>query len=244
MVRRWCTIEQQGYGTRSNTLIDTGLIASNGAIFRVAITPHIKTGSTMTIDFLSALKGKASAIQATRKDTSKPVPTPNKYIPQTPTVKPHPVSPPYPKLPEAQIDRVEIVERDNRIDLYFTDKPTPDQRGVLKTAGWWFAAERTCWFHFDGEVNREFLRKTYNLDIDRKPESISLVAPADTSFTFAVPSPEITADQSDPHTEEPQEYLRFKVQVNELLTELKIDAADLMLIAINALHKVTFSKDS
>lgn len=36
------------------------------------------------------------------------------------------------------------------------------------------------------------------------------------------------------------EYSRFKQQVNELLAEMDIDAADLMLLAVDCLHKATF----
>lgn len=170
--------------------------------------------------FLSALKS-AAVTQVT-------------VAPAVPTKKPEPVQ----AIDTPLIDVPSSVEffsgqKGTRIELYFDAIPSGQVRQAMKDVDWWFDPEKKCWHNFDTALNRAWIEKFFGIELPA-PEPVTIPEPAQVEEKVAVYTAEfMTAD-----------YARFRSQVDELQRELKIGAADLMLAAIDCLHKKMFSKDS
>jgi hypothetical protein len=120
------------------------------------------------------------------------------------------------------IINIDLVANRNRIDVFFSDKPDQYILDMLKANGWHHKKIPVpVWYHQDNQWNRDFLNQLLNLNIESKGMISADVEPSElTPFDI------------------------YKRQCAELIEELKIDSADLALIAIDTLHKQAFSKDS
>ncbi len=119
--------------------------------------------------------------------------------------------------------RCERVLNRNRLDLYFSAKPSKETRNELKDQGFTWDDSRQCWRHQDTTINRLYLADKFNL-----PELMQ------DKFNDEAKDEDETKQDFSPH------YMRFKNQVKSLQEHLKIDAADLMLQAIDCLYTQTF----
>ncbi len=146
------------------------------------------------------------------------------------------------KSPEPIVS-VELVTNRNRIDVFFSVKPNQDILDDLKLNHFKYRPSDRAWYTYDNRIQRSYLAHKFNLPelIDSPaPYNEQPYAPVSTDekqFDTAHPSPSIELIQPEGSAE----YVKFKQQTNELLAELKIDAADLMLLAIDTLHKKTFN---
>lgn len=180
----------------------------------------------MTTNFLDALKNRAAKIETSLK------PAPAAQLARLePTVTRLPDGSYMPNhtqidiaMDTAKIQRVERVVNKNRLDIYFTQAPNQVTRNNFKSMGWRYSPDRVCWYHQDNKQNCDWLAERYN------------VQGLDTVDKFKT-EPEIVEPEFTP------EYATFRVQVDELLAYTKICPADLMLKAIDCLHKKTFSQN-
>lgn len=117
----------------------------------------------------------------------------------------------------------------NRLDVFFSRKPGDEILQKLKAQGFRDRDTDKGWFHFDSEDNRAFCTKEFGavFEDDNTPDNIE--APAAPIAVEATVTPE---------------YETFKRQVNELIEYMKVEPADLMLLAVNTLHKKVFGKDA
>lgn len=179
------------------------------------------------MDFKSALKLQASTVQANRAIPVLPTKPQKNVIPLAPvTAKPDFEG-------YGVFDRVEINVTSNRLDLFFTGIPSKKTRQLMKDNGFWYNGETKTWYHRDCETNRQFLRNVFDVALEPKQE-VPATPQLQVSPTFD-PLPDHKGSDA---------FEAFKAQVNELMAELKLDSADLMLVAIDCLHKKTFSRDS
>jgi len=142
---------------------------------------------------------------------------------QIPTPKPDPL-PAY-----APIVNIDLVLNRNRIDVFFNEKPSDEILCGLRGQGFHYRPSDKAWYHQDTQTNRDFLNSLLKCDIAQKGIVSGDIEPS----TDYRPSEELSP-----------EFVKFRSQTNELLEHLKCEPADLMLIAIDALHKSTFSRDS
>ena len=175
-----------------------------------------------------------SAVQTTPEATSKPEAAP----------KPRPQS-------GTTLERVDINVSRNRLDLYFRGVPEQGIRSDMKVHGFRYNPDLVCWYHQDTEANRQFIRKSFAVEIERKEPKPGPIVPTPATLDprpeyLLVPEPAPVASPAEEPTTEPftPEFSRFRTQVDELIAHLKIAPADLMLLAIDSLHKGTFSRDS
>lgn len=123
----------------------------------------------------------------------------------------------------------------NRLDVFFSTKPSDDILKQLKDRCFSFDYQRICWYNKDTDVNREFLKHYFNADFPEvKPIDIQ-------SGQLAIKAPNLPVVESDEsgdtNTKGTPEYLKYKHQVNRLIDALGIDAADLILLAIDTLYR-------
>ena len=116
----------------------------------------------------------------------------------------------------------------NRLDISFSDIPSPDDRSALKERGWRYNGEGAYWYHADTVDNRTFIEGRFNL---------KLISPEASPEASPEVSPEVSPEDVTP-------YGVYKRQIDELIEHLKIGPADLQIRAIGALHKEIFSRDS
>lgn len=128
---------------------------------------------------------------------------------------------------------IELILDRNRIDIFFPRKPEQFVLDRFHQYGWKYRGLDKAWYHQDTFGNRTLLNVWFNAEIETD-----------------IPTSEPFAEIIDPvqPKEEPEvtgspEYVKFKRQVNELISELKIDCADLMLLAVDSLHKAKFGKE-
>lgn len=152
------------------------------------------------------------------------------------------------------VKEVQVNSTRNRLDVYFHQKPTDECRSLLKADNWMFSGERLCWFHADTEDNRRFLRDNFGVKLDPKdqgpviPDTIAplkpvRLSPAGGGYLQDTPA-QVTVPETTSTDDMGPGFERYRKQVDELIAELRIAPADLMLLAINVLHKRTFSRDS
>ena len=166
------------------------------------------------LSFIEALKTKSSEIQKTREAP--------KFIPQAPLQV---------EVPKVVTLRVELVVNRNRIDLFFSDKPEARVLELLKLNGWHFRPSDRAWYHQDNLNNRKFVSQELSNDPSLLDQTYDDQGPA-----------MISSDVEEESKDLPDSFLIYKRQVNDLLAELKIDSADLMLLAISKLHDQIFTK--
>lgn len=143
--------------------------------------------------------------------------------------------------------KIERVVNRNRLDIYFSDIPSVEIRDSLKNQGFRFDGERKAWYHKDTLLNRLYLHTTFgapdlltmetlNFDSNEIKDTDTGDRVGDTSKTPQNPILE-TEDDSEKVSEE---FKRYKMQVNALVEELKLDPADLMIRAIGCLYDSVF----
>lgn len=184
--------------------------------------------------FLNALKNKSATIQATQFTPVKP----------DPIVAPVPVQDPIPVPITVKIERV--LNR-NRLDVYFSDIPSVEVRDNLKDQGFRFDGERKAWYHKDTLLNRLFLHNTFGA-----PDLLTVETPnsdyeplihtvPEERIGDTIKTPQIVNLETEEDSEKvSEEFRRYKMQVNALVAELKLDPADLMIRAIGCLYDSVF----
>lgn len=128
---------------------------------------------------------------------------------------------------------VERVLNRNRIDLFFSNKPDQKILDSLNNHGWHYRGKDKAWYHQDSEENVLYLCKMFNVGAELheyKKTSTGKIEP-DTELIYSEPV-QVTANSEI--TDTPQ-FTEFKRKVNLLVDHLKIDMADMMLLAIDAL---------
>lgn len=134
----------------------------------------------------------------------------------------------------------------DRIDLYFSRKPTDQTIANLRAAdfrakqdsrGDWF------WYHRDCPENRRFCEVNFGADFSdidapstpaAKPE---IVVSDDVTIQGAK-----LADAAKAELPGINAFARYKEQCAQLQAELKVDGADLAILAVACLHKQTFGE--
>ena len=177
---------------------------------------------TTATAFLQALQAKSAAINQARVPVApKPTPAPMARV-----------------VPEnKQIVSVSIVMDRNRLDVTFSIKPDSATLASLHAWAWHYRPSDKAWYHLDCEANRQYLRDTFGLDIDKRVDhnDANPLLGYD-RLVRDVPTASVEVESSD-------RFEMFKRQVNELSDTLKLDPADLMLEAIACLHKATFPRN-
>lgn len=137
-----------------------------------------------------------------------------------------------------EVTNVHLVAGKNRIDVFFKGKPQESIRNHMKMNNWAFNGDRVCWYHADTEENREFLRSFFKIEVPVKdPPPVAVASELPEVFEDQPVAAEI------PNQPDGDNYNRYKQQCRELMEELKIDAADLGLLAIDYLHKFQFGRN-
>lgn len=182
----------------------------------------------MNATFLNALQSKATQAQAAR------------------TVKPADVRIPKGAAKALQVTIERVVNR-HRLDVFFSHVPSRTVLDSLKEHGFKWNKDRLCWYHADTKMNRAYLTlcfgetfigDQYETDVTGSTETQDSAPTLPTPrLESPIPVIDSTGDANQERIPFSPEYERYKQQVNELLAHTKIDAADLMLQAIDCLHK-------
>lgn len=131
--------------------------------------------------------------------------------------------------------KIERVLNRNRIDIYFPEKPSEEIRSRLKDRGFRFDPERCAWYHKDTLLNRVFLSEHFNAQgLITSDDLDSIQGEVADDLSKSIVEEPVTASEGS------EVYQQYKKQVNALIEELKIDPADLMLLAIDTLYRSTF----
>lgn len=129
--------------------------------------------------------------------------------------------------------RIERVLDRNRIDVFFPEKPSDEIRTSLKDHGFRFNPESCAWYHRDTILNRVYLSEFLNAQGLLTSDDLDSI-PSEVQGTFQKINDEAGQEPSEESGNE--HYRKFKMQVNALQSELGLDAADLMLRAIDCLY--------
>lgn len=105
-----------------------------------------------------------------------------------------------------------------RLKLFFSAKPSKETLQQLKDQDFKWDNDGVYWHAKDCLVNRMFLAATFDL-----PDLMQDVYNDDPSVKTGINS-----------------YATYKDQVKDLLEELKLDCADLMIVAVDCLYNQTF----
>lgn len=139
---------------------------------------------------------------------------------------------------------VKLILNRNRVDVLFPEKPSEFILQALRDKGFRFRPSDKAWFHQDNPGNREFLTKLVKAEFEQDDEPTKALAVGDPGVNGAPGaqsfSPLATCEDHSALLELP-DYETFKQQCQELLNHYGLDAADLMLLAVDKLHKNTFS---
>lgn len=146
-----------------------------------------------------------------------------------------------PKKPDGPLECTVTID-DNvkpaELHVWFNRYPGPDIIADLKTAG--FRWNSRIWWAADSEPKRAFCRARLNarelepfvnLYVEPLPEAAKIIVAPE-------PAPEV-----EPALPDTSPFGIYKCQITELLEYLKIEAADLQLLAIDKLHKATFGRN-
>jgi len=149
-------------------------------------------------------------------------------------VTPEPIPEPMPEpTPEPILTvRIEVVANRNRLDVYFSAKPSADIREYLKRKSFRFNDDRLCWYNQDNQINRNFLTQMFNAQFDEPYISDEIETPKTTETTELEVKHEAFTSQK---------FELYKEQVNQLSLKLQVDPADLMILAVSALYDKTFN---
>lgn len=138
----------------------------------------------------------------------------------------------------------------HRLDVFFNQKPSEEILKSLRAHDFHYRPSDKAWYNKDTETNRIFLEYAFGahfVDSSDVEDSKSYEV-SDNSILDNVVVPEnsvtLTSVNNEKDLEVSPQFAKFRSQTNELLEHLKCEPADLMLIAIDALHKQTFSRDS
>jgi hypothetical protein len=211
----------------------------------------------MTNSFLAALQSQAQKTQQEREKTqareqfardmgnawTQPTPEAKAGAQATALLSafaamptPGPVLPEPIHIPEVRIERV--LDR-GRIDVYFSDKPDDRTLEILRGNGFRFRPSDKAWFHADNGRNRCILEDLLGVEFENP--FVKECGVHDSTAGVPVDKGE-DADMRDVVPASP-EFERYRQQVDELIEHLNIRPADLMLLAIDALHKTTFGRN-
>lgn len=133
---------------------------------------------------------------------------------------------------------IDLHKKDNEIRISFTDQPSDGIKKLMLANGWKVQLVAGIWSHDDCEANREFCRKVFNAVLDPyEDHTVSDgCAVIDAPVLESDPVPSLDNDGSP-------DFNRYKQQIRELLEHLKVDCADLQLMAIDSFHKATFARN-
>jgi len=186
----------------------------------------------MSTSFLEALKKRSEQINSGITQTRPEIKVPESLKPIESEVTETPL-----------IVTCDRVLNRKRLDLFFSRRPDQEVLNKLHGANWHFRPKDKAWYHFDSEENRQFCIDNFNADFDQLDRTQDSEAPEvpDTDEAPNNESKQVTLTSS--RDEYSSEYDKYKQQVNELMAELKLDAADLQLMAIDMLHKKLFSQN-
>ena len=190
--------------------------------------------------FLASLQAQAAIINTDSK--------PKKPITQSPA----PIDPP--STSDKLIVTVERVINRKRLDVFFSRKPSDQILAQLRGQGFRFRPSDRAWYHQDNENNRLFCEINLGASFDDSDaDTHAVITDDDTqafkdsnqvTLTCAVsksPSDSVTTAIDSVQSFTP-EFERYKMQVNQLIEHLKMEPADLQLLAIDYLHKFIFHK--
>lgn len=198
--------------------------------------------------FLSTLQAKAITPVQTETTVN---PGPNELPPEL--CKKH--------EPDKLTINIQLVSSRNRIDIFFSAIPSEDIRTDLKRFGFKFNPDSKAWYNKDCENNRDILRAMFNADlepyqgialstlVDSPPPGMNRDGQECTGCSDGLPKHTCETYTDVPPVQplielceapiEP-ELAKFRTQTNQLMEQLNLDAADLMLAAIDCLHRQTF----
>lgn len=145
-----------------------------------------------------------------------------------------------PKKPDGPLECTVTID-DNvkpaELHVWFNRYPGPDIIADLKAAG--FRWNSRVWWAIDSEPKRAFCRARLNAkELDPFVNLYVEQLPEDKPIPKIIVAPEV-----EPAKPDTSPFGIYKCQVNELLEYLKIEAADLQLLAIDKLHKATFGRN-
>ena len=137
--------------------------------------------------------------------------------------------------------KIERIVNTGKINLLFPSKPSKEIRESLKNEGFWFDPVTLIWSAKDNLSNRLLLNELFGAVFDNLQQELASIQvkaskTEDPSLEPEICEPEVSYEGND-------QYKKFKYQVASLQHELKLDAADLMLEAINKLYEFTFKQN-
>lgn len=185
--------------------------------------------------FAAALAAKAKAIQAKYDAAQAPA-----------KVKPEPT-------PEPVRVTVDIVANKNRIDVYFSAKPSDSVLSELRSKGFHFRPSDKAWYHQDNTSNRAFLIERFNAHIEIELSKLAaldddldqVLTDAEIKAACAKNAPTLDAEDiieayaaAEPEVVEVKsEYHRI---IDALCEHFGESPADVCVRAVKLLHSETF----
>lgn len=135
--------------------------------------------------------------------------------------------------PEKLEVRVRLMLATEEIEVHFSRFPGESIIADLKKAG--FRWNSTCWFAKDSEQKRAFCRARFNAAELEPFQETPTPAPVEPPKLVVRDTP---VEAAKPDT---SPFGIYKRQVDELVEYLHINPSDLLLLAMDKLHKATFS---
>lgn len=141
----------------------------------------------------------------------------------------------------------------NRLELYWDEKPQREVLATLKSFNFWWDRDRQCWFNFNNAAVRGFLVEYFHADFGDEPvielpekdqERIVKEAISESSLSLEMRREAVIPETPKELPSDEKTLERYRDQVDELITHLNMRPGDLIILAIDHLHKATFSRDS
>lgn len=168
--------------------------------------------------FMNALKSKADKIQSERETEKQ-----------------------YPKAPEAfrmYTVTVDIVINKNRLDVFFSEKPSEQDLETMRNGGFHFRPKDKAWYHKDSKENREYLTQNLGIKFDTIQDAPqpAIAAPIASAPLAQSGNEEQSQDSA---LELSPDFIRYRKQHAELISIFNCDPIDLHMKAIDALYNAT-----
>jgi hypothetical protein len=190
--------------------------------------------------FLSALKARSESIKASRSDKPESGKTyaltgnGGANIANGKSWQDSEVKPELPKPVILQQVTIDLVLNRQRIDVFFKLMPDRDTLDWLHDNGFRYRREDRGWYHQDNPGNRAKLKARFNATFIDSGEVTPEVKPVQ------IVEPEKPAEDADLRDNDMTPFGCYKRQCRALCEHLKIDMADLALLAIAKLYERTF----
>lgn len=126
------------------------------------------------------------------------------------------------------VSRIERILNRNKLHVYFEHEVTTDAKQCLESRGFMFNPSLNCWHNQDNSENIDFLIEKFGA-----PDSLRTATLSNSKVS--------TEPEQTEHTSHSEPFLKYIRQVDALKEALKIDSADLCMLAVDCLYNKTFN---